>query len=174
MADVNKNLWAPWRMEFIRSLEEEQKDEGCFLCRYWADSRQDAQNHVVWRGTTAFVVMNRFPYTNGHLLIATAAHQADYDQLSDEGLLEMQVLTRQGIRVLRETVGAQGFNVGTNLGHCAGAGLPHHLHIHVVPRWVGDTNYMAVLGDTRVIPDGLDTLYQQLVKTAAGLGITRQ
>ncbi len=174
MADVNKNLWAPWRMEFIRSLEEEQKDNGCFLCHYWAHPRQDAENHVVWRGSNAFVVMNRFPYTNGHLLIATAAHQADYDRLSDEELLEMQVLTRQGIRLLRETVRAQGFNVGTNLGHCAGAGLPDHLHIHVVPRWVGDTNYMAVLGDTRVVPDGLDTLYRELVKSAAELGIVGQ
>ena len=174
MADVNANLWAPWRMDYIRSLGEEQEDGGCFLCRYWADPRQDVENRVVWRGRTAFVVMNRFPYTNGHLLIAAGAHKGEYDELSDEELLEMQVLTRQTVGLLRKTVRAQGFNVGTNIGHCAGAGLPDHIHTHVVPRWVGDTNYMAVLGDTRVIPDGLDSLYRELVKNAAALGIVGQ
>ncbi|MCK4658333.1 MAG: HIT domain-containing protein [Phycisphaerae bacterium] len=167
MADVNKNLWAPWRMEFIRSLEKEQQACGCFLCNYWSDPDSDSDNHVVWRGKTAFVVMNRFPYTNGHLLIASAAHKGDYEQLTDDELLEMQVLTRQSLRLLRDTVHAQGFNIGVNLGHCAGAGLPDHIHIHVVPRWAGDTNYMAVLGDTRVIPDGLDSLYHNLLKNAA-------
>ena len=172
VADVNKNLWAPWRMEYIRSLDQEQGQSGCFLCDYWAHPQRDAENHVVWRGRSAFVVMNRFPYTNGHLLVAVSAHKGDYDAFADEELLEMQVLTRDAVRLLRETVRAQGVNVGTNLGHCAGAGLPDHLHAHVVPRWMGDTNCMAVLGDTRVIPDGLDPLYRELVRNAAALGIT--
>ncbi|MFH0982572.1 MAG: HIT domain-containing protein [Planctomycetota bacterium] len=173
MADVNRNLWAPWRMEFIRSLEQEQGASGCFLCDYWVHPERDAENHVVWRGRTAFVVMNRFPYTNGHLLIATAAHKAGYDQLTEAEMLELQVHTRDALCLLRETVHAQGFNVGTNLGHCGGAGLPDHLHAHVVPRWAGDTNYMAVLGDTRVIPDGLDALYKELVRNAAAAGIVK-
>jgi ATP adenylyltransferase len=173
MADVNKNLWAPWRMEFIRSLGDEQGERGCFLCHYWANPAADSENHVVWRGRTGFVVMNRFPYTNGHLLIATAAHKAEYDQLTDEEMLEIQVLTRNAVRLLRETVHAQGINVGTNLGHCAGAGLPDHIHTHVVPRWVGDTNYMAVLGDTRVIPDALTTLHRELAENALALGMVR-
>ena len=173
MADVNENLWAPWRMEFIRSLDAEREQRGCFLCDYWAHPEHDAENHVVWRGRCAFVVMNRFPYSNGHLLIATAAHRGDYDALDDAELMETQVLTRDAVRLLRETISAQGANVGVNLGHCAGAGLPDHLHIHVVPRWAGDTNYMAVLGNTRVIPDGLDSLYGELVENAAALGIAR-
>ena len=171
MADVNNNLWAPWRMEFIRSLAEEQKEGGCFLCRYWAEPAKDTENHVVWRGQNAFVVMNRFPYTNGHLLICPSAHKGEYDDLTDAELLEMQVMTRDAVGLLRHTVHAQGFNVGVNLGHCSGAGLPDHIHTHIVPRWVGDTNYMAVLGDTRVIPDGLDTLREELVKNVGVLGI---
>ncbi len=162
MADVNKNLWAPWRMEFIRTLEQEQEAGGCFLCAYWADPGGDAENHVVWRGRTTFVVMNRFPYTNGHLLIATAAHKADYEQLVNDELLEMQVLTQQAIRLLRQTVRAQGLNVGTNLGLCAGAGLPDHLHLHIVPRWNGDTNFMPVIADTKVISESLHEGWRRL------------
>ena len=173
MADVNKNLWAPWRMEYIRSLSEEHDEVGCFLCHYWSTPQHDAQNHVVLRGRTCFIVMNRFPYSNGHLLVACAAHKAGYDDLSEDELLEMQQLTRASIRMLRVSLNPHGFNVGVNLGRCAGAGLPDHMHAHVVPRWNGDTNYMAVLGETRVIPDGLDALYRDLVKVAADLNATR-
>ncbi|MCP4589743.1 MAG: HIT domain-containing protein [bacterium] len=174
MADVNRNLWAPWRMEFIRGLGEEQAERGCFLCDYWTHPERDAEHHVVWRTASAFVVMNRFPYTNGHLLIAPASHQGDYEHLSETELLDLQRLTRDAVRLLRETVKAQGFNVGVNLGHCAGAGLPDHMHVHVVPRWNGDTNYMAVLGDTRVIPDGLDSLYLTLTEKVKTLGIANE
>ena len=170
MADVNNNLWAPWRMEYIRSLTDERDDVGCFLCHYWSTPDGDADNHVVLRGRTGFVVMNRFPYSNGHLLISCGAHKAGYDDLTDDELLEMQQLTREAIRLLRVTLKPHGFNVGVNLGRCAGAGLPEHMHGHVVPRWNGDTNYMAVLGETRVIPDGLDALYGELVKLAAAAG----
>ena len=162
MADVNKNLWAPWRMEYIRSLSDEKDDVGCFLCHYWSTPQRDAENRVVFRGRTGFVVMNRFPYNNGHLLIACAEHKPGYDELSDAELLEMQSLTREAIRLLRRTLNPQGFNIGVNLGRCAGAGLPDHMHAHVVPRWAGDTNYMAVIGEARVIPDGLDALYLEL------------
>ena len=173
MADVNKNLWAPWRMEFIRSLDDEREAAGCFLCDYWAHPEADAANHVVWRGRQTLVVMNRFPYTNGHLLIATAAHKADFVDLDEPEGLDLQQATQAALRLLRQVVHAQGFNVGTNLGHCAGAGLPDHLHTHVVPRWVGDTNYMAVLGNVRVIPDGLDSLHAELVRGAAAMGLIR-
>lgn len=171
MSEFHRNLWAPWRMDYIRSMCDAEKEEGCFLCRYWANPSDDEKNHVIWRAGTAFVVMNRFPYTNGHLMIAHAEHCGEFDQLSDEQLLAMTRVTRECVALLRETVQAQGFNVGYNVGHCAGAGLPGHLHAHVVPRWNGDTNFMAVIGDSRVIPDSLDALYRELVKQARGMGL---
>jgi ATP adenylyltransferase len=162
MAEFNTNLWAPWRMEYIRSLCDEHKDTGCFLCCYRDTPDDDAKNHVVWRGEHVFAVMNRFPYTNGHLLIALAEHKADMENLGEDQLCALSRGIRDGVRLLRETINPQGFNVGYNVGHCAGAGLPDHLHAHIVPRWSGDTNFMAVLGDVRVVPDSLDALYGEL------------
>ncbi len=171
MADVNKNLWAPWRMQYIRSLEEQQKEDGCFLCKYWSEPEADGENRVIWRGKTAFVVMNRFPYTNGHLLIAHGSHKADISDLTADELVEMTMMMREALLILRQVVRPQGVNIGYNLGHCAGAGLPGHLHGHIVPRWTGDTNFMAVIGDIRVVPDSLDALYGELVKHAQQAGL---
>ena len=172
MAEFNTNLWAPWRMEYIRSLGEQATESGCFLCGYWNRAGEDAANHVIWRTPETLVVMNRFPYTNGHLLVALADHKADLHELTDDELCAMHRVIRDAVTVLRLAIKPQGFNIGYNLGHCAGAGLPGHLHAHVVPRWSGDTNFMAVLGDARVIPDSLEALYGELVTTAkqAGLG----
>ncbi len=163
MPEFNTNLWAPWRMEYIRSLDQENQDDGCFLCNYWAHPEQDRENHVIWRSENAFVVMNRFPYTNGHLLIAFAGHKGDVTELSPDEFTEMNLLIRSCVKLLRTSVNAQGFNIGYNLGLCAGAGLPGHLHAHVVPRWSGDTNFMAVLGESRVIPDALNAMHDQLI-----------
>ena len=171
MADFSKNLWAPWRMEYIRSLEDEQADEGCFLCRYWEQPERDEEHHVVWRGRSAFVCMNRFPYTNGHLMVTAAEHKGDLTDLSVEQFTEMTSMIRSGVGLLREVVSAQGFNVGFNIGQCAGAGLPDHLHAHIVPRWSGDTNFMAVLGDARVVPEALDTLWKKLLAGAKDAGL---
>ncbi len=169
MAEFNTNLWAPWRMEYIRSLREEEPDGGCFLCRYWAAPDADAAHHVVWRGKTAFACLNRFPYTNGHLLICHAAHKGDFGELSVDELTEMSALLRDGVALLRTVLTPHGFNIGYNLGRCAGAGLPGHLHAHIVPRWNGDTNFMPVLGQVRVIPDSLDAIWQELTTAAAAL-----
>lgn len=171
MAGFNKNLWAPWRMEYIRSLGEEQVQVGCFLCHYWSSPGQDQEHHVVWRGKSAFVCMNRFPYTNGHLLVAAAEHKGDLTDLTTEQLSEMTTMIRSAVVLLREVVHAQGFNIGYNLGACAGAGLPDHLHAHIVPRWGGDTNYMAVLGDIRVVPEALDPLWDELAGAAKSAGL---
>ena len=173
MAEYNPNLWAPWRMEYIRALGQDVTDEGCFLCRYWREPDADRTHHVVWRAKSAFVVMNRFPYTNGHLLVSHAEHKADLSDLTDDGLVTMTCAIRDSVVVLRATLKPQGFNIGYNVGHCAGAGLPGHLHAHVVPRWSGDTNFMAVIGDTRVVPDSLDALYTELLKTAEAAGLRR-
>ena len=171
MSEFNPNVWAPWRMEYIRSLDSQTHDVGCFLCHYWQSPDDDRTNYVVLRGRSAFAVMNRFPYTNGHLLISPAAHQAELGRLDDEALLEMATMTRDAVALLTKAIGPQGFNIGYNIGRCAGAGLPEHIHAHVVPRWNADTNYMAVLGGVRVIPEALDATYQQLVAAAERLGL---
>lgn len=167
MGEFNDNLWAPWRMEYIRSLASEFAEQGCFLCRYRDAPNDDRANRVLWRTPNTFVVMNRFPYTNGHLLVAHANHIGELDALGTEPLADMTRTIRDAVTVLRATIAPQGFNIGYNIGRCAGAGLPDHLHAHVVPRWSGDTNFMAVLGDVRMIPDALSALYEELSSTAA-------
>lgn len=169
MAEFNQNLWAPWRMQYIRGLGTELTDEGCFLCRDWNEPDRDAEHHVLLRRRSTFLVMNRFPYTNGHLLVAHVRHVGDLTDLTDDELHEMMGLIRDAERALRATLNPQGFNIGYNIGACAGAGLPGHLHAHIVPRWSGDTNFMAVLDQTRVIPDALDTVYRELLSSLPGL-----
>lgn len=155
-----QNLWAPWRIQYIQGLS--QKSD-CFLCDNLAAPEKDVENHVLWRTEHAVVVFNKFPYNNGHLLIAPVRHISDLGQTSDAELLALMRLIRDCQQVLTAAVHPHGFNVGMNFGRCAGAGLPEHLHIHVVPRWNGDTNYMHVCSDTNVISQGLDELYEQLV-----------
>ncbi|MGB0716947.1 MAG: HIT family protein [Phycisphaerae bacterium] len=167
MPDANKNLWAPWRMQYIRSLGDEAKpNDACFFCTYWENPDEDALHHVVWRGEHTMVLMNRFPYTNGHLLVAPDVHSGDITTIDDQLLIEMTGQIKNAVGILKKVVHAHGFNVGYNLGVCAGAGVPGHIHAHIVPRWSGDTNFMAVLGDSRVIPDALDTLYADLISEA--------
>jgi ATP adenylyltransferase len=169
MEEFKQNLWAPWRMEYIRTLAEENQS-GCFLCRYRDMADQDASNRVLWRSAQSLVVMNRFPYTNGHLLVAPLADKRDLSDLIDDEMNDLWRQTRDAKRVLEKAIAPQGFNVGINFGLCAGAGLPGHLHVHIVPRWSGDTNFMAVLGDIRVMPESLDRTYEHLRKVAAELG----
>lgn len=171
MAEYNRNLWAPWRMEYIHSLHDGAEPPGCFLCRYAASPADDSKNLVIWRGRHGFTLFNRFPYSNGHLLIAPYAHEGQLDGLDESALGELMAQVRDAQRLLRETAGAHGFNVGMNFGRCAGAGLPDHLHLHIVPRWEGDTNFMAVLGDTRVIPQSLEAQMGLMRAAAARLGL---
>ncbi len=154
-----KNLWAPWRIEYIRGLQEKSD---CFICDYAGDAKQDEENLVLWRTENCLVVFNRFPYNNGHLMIAPVRHIGDIDEASDEQLLEFMKLTRDCKKVLTAAISPHGFNVGINLGRCAGVGLPGHVHIHIVPRWDGDTNFMAVCSGTDVISQSLEELYGQL------------
>ena len=170
MTEFRNSLWAPWRMAYIETLAERDKDS-CFLCDYWNEPDRDAENHVLWRTKRSYVVMNRYPYSNGHMLICPAAHKATMDELDADEMLEMMRLTRDVHKVLARAVNAQGVNVGMNFGHCAGAGLPDHLHVHVVPRWAGDTNFMTVLGDIRVIPQALDAVYHRMREVADDLNL---
>ena len=146
-------------MEYIESLSG---DNGCFLCRYREATENDSENFVLWRGQRCFVVLNRFPYTNGHAMVAPLAHIATLADLDTETMCELTAMVRDLQGVLTDVVHADGFNIGMNIGRCAGAGLPDHLHVHVVPRWNGDTNFMPVFGEVRVIPMSLKSLYGKL------------
>ena len=169
----NTNVWAPWRMQYLKSLDTEQHPEaqGCFLCDYWAHPQNDQQNLVLWRTQLCMVLFNRFPYTGGHMLITPAAHAAALEQLDEATMLEMMTLARDAQTVLTAVIKPQGFNVGINFNRCAGAGLPEHIHMHLVPRWEGDTNFMAVNANVHIISQALDDLYLQLRKESASLNL---
>lgn len=161
-----KHLWSPWRLEYL----VEPKPEGCIFCEA-AASEEDRANLVLFRGRHAFLILNRFPYNNGHLMAVSYAHVPSLEDLETATLTEMMWLVNRGLAALRATMRPQGFNVGANLGQVAGAGMEEHVHMHVVPRWAGDTNYMAVVGNTRVVPDSLDALYDELVSNAEKMGL---
>ena len=160
------NIWAPWRISYLKGLVDVKKnDEGesCFLCDYWkASPDNDRANLLLHRGEKAMVVMNGYPYTAGHLLIAPIEHLADLSVVNDEIMAEVTHLTRYYQAVLKETLNPHGFNIGINLGRCAGAGLPGHMHQHIVPRWNGDTNFMSAVADTRTISQSLLELYDEI------------
>jgi len=153
------NLWAPWRLGYIKGLAEKHD---CFICHNVQNPAQDGENFVLWRTGSSLVMFNRFPYNNGHLLIAPLKHVADFENLNDQELLEINKLIVACQKALRLAVNPHGFNVGVNIGRCAGAGVPGHLHVHIVPRWDGDTNFMEVCGGTDVISQGMKELYEQL------------
>lgn len=160
-------LHAPWRMDYIRSLQAQPPGGGeCFVCAAAGAAGPDAMRKllVLWTTEHSIVLMNKFPYTNGHLLIAPRVHKAELEDLSPPELLDLQAQTTESIRLLKAAMSPQGFNIGINLGRCAGAGLPGHLHQHVVPRWNGDVNFMSVVGEVRIVPQALSLLYDELVK----------
>jgi ATP adenylyltransferase len=156
-------LWAPWRLAYVATDKPATLDDDCFLCRGLADD-DDRRHLIALRTPASVVVLNRYPYNNGHLLVAPQAHKPSLDALTADELLEtMQTVTRM-VGVLGDLIHPDGYNVGLNLGRAAGAGLPGHLHWHIVPRWNGDTNFMPVLADAKVIVQSLDSLYDMLVE----------
>ncbi|ARN56367.1 HIT family protein [Sedimentisphaera salicampi] len=157
-----KNLWAPWRMEYIQGLSG--SSEGCFLCGYANEPENDAKNFVLFRTEHSMAVFNKFPYNNGHIMICPLRHTGDIADLGDNEMLDLFKGVKKTQALLRKEISPDGFNVGINIGRCAGAGLPGHVHIHIVPRWDGDTNFMAVCGQTDVVSQGLRDLYDKLIK----------
>lgn len=153
-----KYLWAPWRMEYI---EKPQTQEGCIFCNQ--DGGTDGpDNLVLFRRSRSYVILNRFPYTNGHMMIVPNDHVPSLTDLDEATLTELIILTRDAIEVLRQVYGAESFNVGVNIGESAGAGIADHVHIHVVPRWAGDTSFMSTTASARVIPESLEKTYTRL------------
>jgi len=151
-----KRLWSPWRVQYFQIAQR-----GCVFCRVQGEAR-DEENLIVARGQSAFVILNRFPYTSGHLMVVANAHQPSLEALDAGTRSEMMELATQAIRVLRQVYRPDGFNVGFNIGEAAGAGIAEHIHLHVVPRWNGDTNFMSTLGETRVLPEALEETCRRL------------
>ncbi len=160
-----KQIWAPWRMVYIGG---DHGDECVFCEKASSDQNEDEANLVLLRGEKTFVIMNLYPYINGHLLIVPKRHVGEIEDLTEEEMMELFKMTQKMVRVLR-AFNPQGFNVGVNIGRVAGAGVPGHFHIHVVPRWSGDTNFMPVLGDVRVISESLEGTYKKLKQSLADL-----
>jgi ATP adenylyltransferase len=154
-----KQLWAPWRLEYIESADEQ---EGCVFCR--ARDGDDEKSLVVHRGKRAFVVLNKYPYASGHLMVAPNRHEGEFGDLEADEALEVHQVAAAGLAALAETMRPQGFNVGWNLGRIAGAGVVDHVHLHVVPRWAGDTNFMPVLADVKVLPEALEATRRKLAQ----------
>jgi ATP adenylyltransferase len=172
MSAMADSLQAPWRMDYIRGLQQENQSQkssappSCFFCdAVIATTRDDLKRRgVLWTTDQSIVMLNLFPYTNGHLLIAPKRHVGEIDTLTNEESRDLMQQTIEAIALLKRAISPQGFNVGMNLGRCAGAGVPGHLHQHVVPRWAGDTNFMTVVAEVRVVPQAMSQLWEELMK----------
>ena len=176
---THEQIWAPWRLAYIKREDDgaepdhreltfsEGAEPNCFLCQAVADG-DDRRRHVVYRGEQSITVLNRYPYNNGHLLVAPCRHRARLDQLTKAERAELTEAMTRMVGLLEKVLSPQGFNVGLNLGQAAGAGLPGHLHWHLVPRWNGDTNFMPTLASVRIIPQSLEALWEALTVELAG------
>lgn len=164
------SISAPWRIDYIRSIHQPGDDQ-CFICQAVAAANleQRRERLVLWSSAHCIVLINRYPYTNGHLLVAPKAHLAELDDLPDDVASDLHRQTTAAVKLLKRAVSPQGFNIGINLGRCAGAGLPGHMHQHVVPRWAGDTNFMSVVGDIRVVPQAMTQLWEELMEEREGM-----
>jgi ATP adenylyltransferase len=162
---TTERLWTPWRMAYIRTAG----DHGCIFCELPRED-DDQRNHILARGGHTFVILNAFPYNPGHLMIAPYRHTGDYLELTADELAETMTFAGTAVRALREGSNAHGFNLGMNLGGVAGAGIADHLHMHLVPRWGGDTNFMPVVGQTKVLPELLSETWERLLPWFGGNG----
>jgi ATP adenylyltransferase len=173
---ANQRLWAPWRLEYIKSAKNREAADGaiheCIFCSKPALG-DDERALIPHRGRRCFVMLNAFPYTSGHVMVAPYEHTADLASLDDETSLELFRLAQRSIQALGQTYGPDGYNVGFNLGRVAGAGVEHHVHMHVVPRWAGDNNFMPVVSDTRVLPQSLEESFATLREAFAALEASR-
>ena len=154
-----KNLWAPWRKEFILG----KKEKGCIFCKRLKE-KKDRENHILFRGRKSFVILNRYPYNSGHLMVSPKRHIGKLENLRKDELSELAFLCQKAVKIMKEALKPDGLNLGMNLEKSSGAGIADHLHIHIVPRWDGDTNFMPVLADTKLISLSLEDVYQQLKK----------
>lgn len=167
-----ERMWSPWRANHVATAERHPKDftAGTLFERLVAEG-EDEKNLILWRGAHVFVIMNLYPYNNGHLLIVPYRAVEGYEELSRDEQIELAGTLDRCIRWLKAALGPEGFNVGMNLGKAAGAGIPDHLHLHVVPRWRGDTNFMPTIGEVKVLPEALEVTYRKLLSVIRAEGI---
>ncbi|MFC1860826.1 HIT domain-containing protein [Chloroflexota bacterium] len=156
-----ERIWAPWRMPYIELTKEGEK--GCFLCDKPAENN-DTENHILYRGEKNYIIMNLYPYNPGHLLVAPYRHISVLEGLTDEERNEHFAVVCRGVNLLKQVMNPEGFNIGINAGRIAGAGVDDHVHTHIVPRWAGDTNFMPVLTDIRVVPQAMAETYTKLME----------
>lgn len=154
-------LWAPWRLNYVKEATKGKNRDGCFICRAY-NSKEDAENLLLHRGDKALVILNRYPYNTGHLLICPVRHTGDFLSLLPEEMAEIDQLLKRSIRALKRVYNPDGFNVGLNLGKVSGGSVNTHIHYHVVPRWQGDTNFMPIIAGAKVIPQSLSETYRLL------------
>ena len=164
-----KRLHSPWRSAYIASFRDVKSSKGCLFCRI-AKQKQDQKNLVVWRGKHCFLVMNLYPYNSGHLMVVPYKHTADLASLTKDAYVEVMEATVLGMKALGKSSGPHGFNLGANLGRIAGAGIDKHIHFHIVPRWSGDTNFLPVLADVKLISEDLKQTWARLKKAVKGKG----
>ena len=157
---ASERIWAPWRLQYVKDASKDSADECIFCAKPGEDD--DEANLIVHRGERCFVILNLYPYTNGHLMVAPYEHTASLPELDADTVAEMMALAQRSMRLLESAYQPHGYNVGFNQGRVAGAGVEHHIHMHVVPRWGGDTNFMPVLADVRVMPQTLEQTYETL------------
>jgi len=157
-----KRLWAPWRMEYIL---DEKKNKSCLFCSISkADQKNDRKNLILYRSKYCFVVLNKYPYNGGHLMVVPYFHASTFEGLSDEALFDLIKTAGKSVSILKEALNPDGFNLGLNFGKVAGAGMESHMHKHIVPRWTGDTDSMPIIAETRVMPEHLKKTYNKLRK----------
>jgi len=156
-----ERLWAPWRMKYIRELAKIKKPKGCIFCDA-RDSKNDRDKLVLYRGDSAFILLNLFPYNTGHIMVAPYRHVASLEKLEITEVTEIFSLIKLSVRLLKNTYSPEGFNIGVNIGRVSGAGVEDHIHVHIVPRWCGDTNFMPIISNTKVIPEALYDTYDEL------------
>jgi ATP adenylyltransferase len=164
MEGIMKHLWAPWRMQYIVS----KKGGACIFC-VKPSRDQDRQRLILYLSEHSVMMMNRFPYNNGHLMVAPKKHTGTLQDLRSEELSDLSLLVRRAVSLLEMALEPQGFNIGMNIGEVAGAGVIDHLHFHVVPRWAGDTNFMPIVGETTVVPESLESTYTRLASVLDGM-----
>lgn len=152
-----ERLWAPWRIEYIR-----REGSGCFLCEVLKKKKNETETLIIEKGAKAFTIMNRYPYNNGHLMIVPIRHLSSVEYLDDEEILEIHRLLNRAIKAINWTMKPQGFNIGINQGQIAGAGVAGHIHLHLVPRWQGDTNFMPIISNIKVVSEALQETYKKI------------
>lgn len=158
-----ERLWRPWRIDYVRDIES-IREEGCIFCTR-PQAGDDRGSLILYRGQSAFVIMNLYPYNTGHVMVTPYRHIGDLEKMDPDEMRELMELTTLMIRVIKTEMQPQGFNLGVNLGKAAGAGYDEHIHMHIVPRWQGDTNFMPVVGESKVMPETVEGTYERLLKS---------